>query len=41
MVEMDELSLKQAQRDVPLHVDGIHFYSKLVKLALLPLVLNA
>ena len=32
MVEIDELSLKQAHRYVLLHIDGIDFYRKLVKL---------
>jgi len=34
MAEMDELSLKQAHRYVLLHVHGIDFYRRLVKLAL-------
>lgn len=32
MVEIDELSLKQAHRYVLLHIDGIGFYRRLVKL---------
>ena len=30
MVEIDELSLKQAHRYVRLHINGIDFYRKLV-----------
>lgn len=33
MVEIDELSLKQAHRYVLLHVDGIEFYRRLVDIA--------
>ena len=34
IVEIDELSLKQAHRYVLLHVDGIEFYHRLVDIAL-------
>jgi len=40
MVEMDELRLKQAYGYVLLHVDGIDFYSRLVKLDLQHFVVN-
>ena len=40
MVELDELSLKQAHRYVLLHVHKMDFYRRLVNLASLPFVVN-